>query len=233
MGMIDKTGDWIETYTGKRVNAFVPEESSICIDDIAHALSQTCRFNGHTKKFISVAQHSLLVCRLIIDMYDELRGSDQLFGIPMPGVVGVVRPPGIDLNVVLIHGLCHDFSEAYLNDIPKPFKKSMPEYMAIEKKLTQNINVFLGLPETTAFENTMVHYADTLSCLIEASLFVDSKLTGWTYPDIFANVWRDYALNYAAWKGWGFSMADSEHKLKAMFLSYFETGGNFPRNLCE
>jgi 5'-deoxynucleotidase YfbR-like HD superfamily hydrolase len=54
-----RRGDWIETYTGQQFWPLSPEPSEVNIKDIAHALSQICRFNGMTKYFFSVGQHSL------------------------------------------------------------------------------------------------------------------------------------------------------------------------------
>lgn len=52
---------WIQTYTGKQFSYFECGPEQICIEDIARALSNLCRFTGHCKKFYSVAQHSVLV----------------------------------------------------------------------------------------------------------------------------------------------------------------------------
>lgn len=65
---------WVQTYTGKRFVLASPDAAAVCIDDIAHSLSLQCRFNGHTREFYSVAQHSLLVASL-------LPGRAALYGL--------------------------------------------------------------------------------------------------------------------------------------------------------
>ncbi|MEQ9850855.1 HD family hydrolase [Pectobacterium aroidearum] len=50
---------WISTYTGRHFNYQSPSLADICIEDIAHALSQINRFCGHTCFPYSVAQHSV------------------------------------------------------------------------------------------------------------------------------------------------------------------------------
>lgn len=59
--------NWIMTHTGKKFRPFSPRIEDIDIEDIAHALSNLCRFNGHTSKFYSVAEHSILVSELCPD----------------------------------------------------------------------------------------------------------------------------------------------------------------------
>jgi uncharacterized protein len=55
----------IRTFTGKMVHPYSPDPDEIDIDDIAHSLSQQCRFLGHTDGFYSVAQHSVLVSQTV------------------------------------------------------------------------------------------------------------------------------------------------------------------------
>jgi len=54
------TTGWIVTYTGKRFFPLAPRIEDLDIVDIAHALSNQCRFTGHCREFYSVAQHSIL-----------------------------------------------------------------------------------------------------------------------------------------------------------------------------
>ena len=55
----------VSTKSGRRVSLLNPSPSQIVIGDIAHSLAHQCRFNGHTNKFYSVAQHSVLVASIL------------------------------------------------------------------------------------------------------------------------------------------------------------------------
>lgn len=62
-------GNYIQTYTGKRFYPLDPRVEEIDIEDIAHALSNKCRFTGHTLQFYSVAQHSYLASFIVPPEY--------------------------------------------------------------------------------------------------------------------------------------------------------------------
>jgi len=84
-----KYSSYITTYSGIKFGFVDIDKSLIYIGDIAHALSNICRFGGHTKEFYSVAEHSVLVSRNVSKeaaiyglMHDA--GEAYLMDIPRP-----------------------------------------------------------------------------------------------------------------------------------------------------
>lgn len=64
----------MQCYGPVAVNPLAFDESMVNIDSIAHALSNQCRFNGHTRLFYSVAQHSVCVSNIC-------ESADALWGL--------------------------------------------------------------------------------------------------------------------------------------------------------
>lgn len=112
------------TYTGKVFNFIEPEISSICIEDIAHGLSLECRFQNQSRVHYSVAQHSIIVSRLVL-------GSTVV---------------GMSCTMLRRIALMHDAAEAYLGDVCKPLKRLLPDYRAIEDRVQRAIFKRFGLP---------------------------------------------------------------------------------------
>ncbi|MBF0097971.1 MAG: phosphohydrolase [Magnetococcales bacterium] len=61
----ERQGLWIQTYTGKQFWPLDARAEEVEIEDIAHSLAMLCRFNGHCRRFYSVAEHSVHVSRVV------------------------------------------------------------------------------------------------------------------------------------------------------------------------
>jgi hypothetical protein len=57
--------DWIETSSGRQFWPLTPNADDVCLEDIAHALGNKCRFGGHCLDFYSVAEHSVVMSCLV------------------------------------------------------------------------------------------------------------------------------------------------------------------------
>src|SRR3970040_1938869 len=58
-------GPWLQTYTGRPFHPLHPEALQVVTLDIAHGLSNICRFGGHSGRVYSGAQHSVLVSLIV------------------------------------------------------------------------------------------------------------------------------------------------------------------------
>jgi len=61
----ERKGAWAQTFTGKQFWPLDPRPDEVNLIDIAHSLAQQPRFNGHSLKFYSIAQHSVLVSKIV------------------------------------------------------------------------------------------------------------------------------------------------------------------------
>ena len=65
MENMKQTKSCITTASGRFFDLLKPEEYEYDIEEIATALSNLCRYTGHVNRFYSVAEHSVLVSRLV------------------------------------------------------------------------------------------------------------------------------------------------------------------------
>lgn len=71
--MTPRAGDWMQTFLGRQFWPLDARAEEVHVIDIAHSLSQQCRFAGHCNEFYSVAEHSVRVS-LACDEEDALWG---------------------------------------------------------------------------------------------------------------------------------------------------------------
>lgn len=131
-----------------------PSPEMVKLDDIAHALSQICRWGGHCKHHYSVAQHAMTVMELVQRTHPHLA----------------------------LAALHHDSAEAYLTDQPKPVKRfceflfkdltdgqeAHVPFDVVEHDLQQVIFIALNISWPTDHEWQIIKAADLSVLLAEA-----------------------------------------------------------------
>ena len=113
--------------------------------DVAAGLRQP-RFSGQTRQFYTIAQHSLLVLKLVAPIARQLGGSK-----------------GLQLKRC---ALMHDAAEAFLHDITRPLKIQLPDYRRIEARFETRLAERFGWDWTT-YRRETVKRADLQALAIE------------------------------------------------------------------
>lgn len=148
----------IGVYQGRLVQAIGTNVKDIRTFEMVRALQRINRFNGHGNIVWTVAQHSLLVQRILKDQGEQLE--------------------------VQLAGLLHDASEAYINDVIRPLKVKLTEYSKFE---TQLENVIMHKYKLDNLENyPQYKAADNLALYTEVVALMGLD-TEWerTFPDGF------------------------------------------------
>jgi hypothetical protein len=143
--------DCVRTHSGILFNIKTPVVENVYAQDIAVALARECRFSGGTKKFYSVAEHSVWMALRAREKYPHLTG------LPFKA-------------------LLHDAHEAYLKDIPSPIKSFFSAaYSALAEPIQQAIHIRFGV--TVSDEERKALYTLDQDAL---EWEWDNKVTKWT-----------------------------------------------------
>lgn len=149
-------GDYIGTYDSGQFWVDDPNIKDISFEEITHAISLNVRFNGHTNIFWSVAQHSLLVAEIASNIYNSK----------------YVSTTDLSKDKLELLALTHDFSEAYMSDIVRPFKKQLANYLVYEDNVQNEIYKAIELDDISKYEE-IVKEADTLALSVEANTLMN------------------------------------------------------------
>lgn len=174
---------YILTYSGKRFYPLEPQADMLELADIAHALSMMTRANGHFPVFHSVAEHCI-----------ECAEEAALRGYSKRVVIGC---------------LLHDASEAYLADITRPVKKSLPQYIEAENRLLELIyETYIGGAPLSEEERSRIKEIDDAMLYHEFQHFMGIALTE-EAPELVSSpeypaktmqeTEREYLQMYAKW----------------------------------
>ena len=159
------TGDlWFTTSTGRYFDLANPEPPMFDWTDIATALSRQCRFNGHTRWFYSVAEHSCHVASLLPDeiaVYGLLHDAHEAY-------IGDITAPMKSFIMGTGAGLHNAVHKVIMRD----------RWKAMEHRIDQMIYDKAGIPAPTDEIEAQVKRADlTMLATERRDLFPGEKHT--------------------------------------------------------
>ena len=149
----------METYTGKQIDVLNMTQDDISIEDIAHSLALQCRFNGHCKRFYSIAQHSVYAAT-----------------IPLDAISAELR----------LFNLLHDAAEAYLGDLIRPIKIVVPQFQELEDVISRLVYLKFCGRTPTYDEHQWIKEVDSRLLTTEARtlMFTGGFGSNWIAQDM-------------------------------------------------
>lgn len=179
--MSDHKGNWMQLYSGRKFYPLDPKVEDIYISDIAHALSNLCRYGGHCNKFYSVAEHSVHVATLCETFFNKS---------------------------IAFQGLLHDACEAYINDIPRPLKRNLPDYLKVEEQIDKVILEAFGLTE----------FSKEVKIVDNSILDLERKALMSRPPEPWNTHWELPDNPPKGFRIWGWEPKEAEERFKQKFF---------------
>ena len=154
-------GDWMQTHSGLAFYPLDPAPEDIVPTDIAHSLAMQCRYNGHVKRFYSVAEHCVLMSDFIL--------ADVSYS-------------GADARELALWALLHDAAEAYIGDMVRPLKINMPAFVALDELVTAAVARRFALDDAAI--PSAVKTIDTRILLDERAALLGDSPRSWALGDL-------------------------------------------------
>jgi 5'-nucleotidase len=127
--------DWIQTFSGAKFQPGAPRPEDFNIADIAHSLSLLCRFNGHCRRFYSVAEHSVRVsghCPPRHALWGLLHDLGEAYLGDMPRPIKLGFPAFEEAELRLVRVACEVFGLPW--PMPAEVKQADDALLATEMR---------------------------------------------------------------------------------------------------
>ena len=172
--------EYITTYSGIQFYPLNPRVEDINIVDVAHHLSNICRFTGACREFYSVAQHSIYVSQMC-DPEHALRGLlHDATEAYLSDIAGPVKHADgfsfyreaekvLDMAICTKFGLPHEMHESVKTADKRVFATEVRDLMPSNSVLTDEPYTWHIYPQQpTEAESLFLDYFHTIRFLYPA-----------------------------------------------------------------
>lgn len=155
-------GRWMQTISGRAFYPLGPSVDDVVAMDIGHSLAMQCRYNGHVRRFYSVAEHCVLMSDWILEHATDVTEEER--------------------RALALWALLHDGAEAYIGDMVRPLKLHMPDFCAVDDAVTTVIAQRFGASGDTI--PPRVKAVDTRILLDERAALLSTPPGDWALGDV-------------------------------------------------